>query len=122
MNPISQDRSPRQQMTERLGELACALDGFPVEALMTDCLEPAAAQHAGQVRTTLLVDRVLNQWIARLEQDIEQLPPSTLDVIRAISQRTHATREALIEVRRLFARLAAQRADAGVALASNPRD
>ena len=109
-------------MTERLGELACALDGFPVQALMTDCLEPDAAQGAGQTCTTLLVDRVLNQWIARLGQDIEQQPPSTLDVIRAISQRTHATREALIEVRWLFSRLAAQRAGAGVTLASTPRD
>jgi len=74
---------------------------------MTDCLQPSDAPSAGQTRQTLLIDRVLNHWIRQLGQDIEQLPPVTMDVLQAISQRTHATREALIEVRRLFARLSA---------------
>jgi hypothetical protein len=110
---LAPEQSPQQQMTNRLDALANALDGFPVQALLADCLDSAAAAPANTDRknpkdhTALLVDRVLNRWIERLGQDIEQLPPSTLEVLRAISQRTHATREALIEVRALFDRLIA---------------
>ena len=116
MQTLAYEQSPQQQMTDRLDALANALDGFPVQALLADCLETAAAAPAGKDHTALLVDRVLNRWIDRLGQDIEQLPPSTLEVLRAISQRTHATREALIEVRALFDRLVSPAA-AGVAKA-----
>ena len=105
MKPIAHEPIARQQLTNRIGDLAGALDGFPIQALMTDCLQPPDAQRAGQTCKTLLIDRVLNQWIHRLGQDIEQLPPTTIEVIKAISQRTHATREALIEVRHLIDRL-----------------
>ena len=107
MTPIAHEQTPRQQLTVRLGELAGALDGFPVQALMADCLDASPPEPAARDHSNLLVDRVLNQWIHRLGQDIDQLPPSTMAVLQAISQRTHATRDALIEVRRLFDRLAA---------------
>lgn len=97
----------QQQLTARLGELACALEGFPVQALMADCLDGTPPEPAARNHANLLVDRVLHQWIHRLGQDIDQLPPSTMAVLQAIAQRTHAARDALIEVRRLFDRLAA---------------
>lgn len=125
MKPFADEQTPSQQLTARLGELAGVLDGFPVRALMADCLDPtptAPAAPAAGGSATLLVDRVLNQWIHRLGQDIEQLPPSTMDVLRAISQRTHATRDALIEVRRLFDRLAVARDTAAMAPAASPAD
>ena len=121
MKPIADEPLARQQLTNRIGELAGVLDGFPVQALMTDCLQPPDAPGAGQTCRTLLIDRVLHQWIDRLGQDIEQLPPPTMDVLKAISQRTHATRDALIEVRCLFDRLAnGPDAAAGVPAASPP--
>lgn len=96
----------RLQVATRIEELAVALDGFPVQALVINCLEPTDAERAAQARMALLVDRVLNQWIAKLGHDIAQLPPSTLDVFRAISQRAHAARDALVEVRLLLDRIA----------------
>ena len=105
----------RCQVATRIKELAVALDGFPMqalEALVINCLEPNDAERAAQARMALLVDRVLDQWIAKLGHDIAQMPPSTMDVLRAISQRTHATRDALVEVRSLLNSIA--RAD-GVA-------
>lgn len=123
MQTLAHEQSPQQQMTDRLDALATELDGFPVQALLADCLEATAAAPAGTDvtdhtdhtdHTALLVDGVLNRWIDRLGHDIEQLPPSTMEVLRAISQRTHATREALIEVRALFDRLVSPAA-AGVA-------
>lgn len=104
---IAHEQTPQQQLTARLGELACALDGFPVRDLMADCLDTTPPEPAAKNPAYLLVDRVLNQWIHRLGQDIDQLPPSTMAVTQAIAQRTHATRDALIEVRGLFDRLVA---------------
>ncbi len=112
MPPIAFEQTPRQQLTARLDELAGALDGFPVQALMADCLDPAAAVPAPSAAASKLVDRVLDQWICRLGQDIDQLPPTTMDVLVAIGQRTQTTRLALIEVRRLFDRLADAHAQA----------
>lgn len=120
MKPIAHAPLTRQQLTNRIGELAGALDGFPVQALMTDCLLPPDPQGTGPTCRALLIDRVLNQWIDRLGQDIEQLPPPTMDVLKAISQRTHATRDALIEVRRLFDRLADGPDAAAVVPAARP--
>ena len=120
MKPIAHEPLARQQLTNRIGELAGALDGFPVQALLTDCLQPPDAHGAGQTCKTLLIDRVLNQWIDRLGHDIEQLPPTTIDVLKAISQRTHATRDALIEVRRLFDHLADGPDPAAVVPAARP--
>ena len=96
----------RLQVATRIEELAVALDGFPVQALVINCLEPTDAERAAPARMALLVDRVLNQWIAKLGHDIAQLPPSALDVFRAISQRAHAARDALVEVRLLLDRIA----------------
>ena len=106
MTSTALEQTPRQQLTARLDELAGALDGFPIQALMADCLDAPPAAPAARGHASLLVDRVLNQWIQRLGQDIEQLPPTTMAVLQAIAQRTHATRDALIEVRRLFDRIA----------------
>lgn len=107
MTLIANEQTPRQQLTARLDELACALEGFPIQALMADCLDATPPEPAARNHANLLVDRVLNQWIHRLGQDIDQMPPSTMAVLQAIAQRTHAARDALIEVRRLFDRLAA---------------
>ena len=123
MQTLAHEPSPQQQMTDRLDALASALEGFPVRALLADCLDTAAAAPAGTGHTghsTLLVDRVLNRWIDRLGQDIDQLPPSTMAVLQAISQRTHATREALIEVRALFDRLVSPAAAADATLVATP--
>ena len=122
MSSPSTQQPARHQVLTRIGELAVALDGFPVqalEALVIDCLDPTDAERAAQARMALLVDRVLNQWIAKLGHDIAQMPPSTMNVLRAISQRTHATRDALVEVRSLLNSIA--RAD-GVAAPARAGD
>ena len=105
----------RHQVASRIKALAAPLDGFPLqalEALVINCVEPTDAERAAQARMALLVDRVLNQRIARLGHDIAQMPPSTLDVFRAISQRSHAARDALVEVRSLLDRIAGAEGDA----------
>ena len=126
MSSPSTQQPARHQVLTRIGELAVALDGFPVqalEALVIDCLDPTDAERAAQARMALLVDRVLNQWIAKLGDDIAQMPPPTLAVLRAISQRTHAARDALVELRSLFERISGAngaRAGAGPAAAARP--
>lgn len=105
----------RHQVATLIGELAVALEGFPVQALQAlviNCLEPTDAERAAQARMAVLVDRVLNQWIAKLGHDIAQLAPSTMDVFRAISQRSHAALDALVEVRLLLDRIAGAEAAA----------
>lgn len=129
MSSPSTQQPDRHQVLTRIGELAVALDGFPVqalEALVIDCLDPTDTERAAQARMALLVDRVLNQWIAKLGDDIAQMPPSTLAVLRAISQRTHAARDALVELRSLLGHIAGAsgvsgaRAGAGPAAAARP--
>ena len=126
MSSPSTQQPARHQVLTRIGELAVALDGFPVqalEALVIDCPDPTDTERAAQARMALLVDRVLNQWIAKLGDDIAQMPPPTLAVLRAISQRTHAARDALVEVRSLLGRIAGPsgaRAGAGPAAAARP--
>ena len=112
MNTIAkqQPAPARRRIAVRIGELADALDGFPVEALITDCLGTADAELVAQAGMVTLIDRLLDQWIARLGHDIDQMPPLTWGVLSAISQRTHATRDALVEVQLLFDRLALPRA------------
>ena len=105
MSTTSTQHLARQRVAARIGELADALDGFPVralESLVMDCPEATEAEGAAQARMALLVDRVLDQWIVKLGHDIAEMPPSTLDVLSAISQRTHATRDALVELRSLL--------------------
>jgi uncharacterized protein (DUF2126 family) len=120
MSSTAIQQLPRQRISTRIGELCDALDGFPVEALITDCLGTNGAGPAAQARMATLVDRVLDQWIARLGHDIDQMSPSTQDALKAIAQRTRATRDALVEVRSLFDRLALPHAGACAAAAQAP--
>ena len=92
----------RAFVSARLSEMESALDGFPVAILLDDCLSVDELGGAVDRSAHGLVEHVLIQWTSMIERDLEQFPPATIDVLKAIRQRMVDVRHALLRVRALL--------------------